>query len=94
MAYQYRKVEDFTGWLKEANQKMDAEFPYDFWVVKMRNGILHYQGNIQGEFRRQVTTALRLQSNKDGSKSVYRDDPPPITYCVLLRHLVRREEML
>jgi hypothetical protein len=76
MAYQYRKVEDFKDWLNEANQKMNAEFPYDFWVVKTRNGVIHREGNIQNEIRTKVTTSLRLQSNKDGSMSVYRNDPP------------------
>ena len=77
MAYQYRKVEDFYDWLKEPNDKLNVDFSYQFWIIKTRNRIIHREGNIQGEFRRKVTTALRLQSNKDGSKSVIRDDPLP-----------------
>jgi hypothetical protein len=77
MAYQYRKVEDFKDWLNEANKKMNTEFPDKFWVVKTRNGVIHREGNIQGEIRTKVTTGLKLQSNKDGSMSIRRNDPPP-----------------
>ncbi|HYZ58489.1 MAG TPA: hypothetical protein VE544_02450 [Nitrososphaeraceae archaeon] len=76
MVYQYRKVEDFRDWLKEANERMNAEFPSDFWIVKTRNGVIHREGNIQSEIRTKVSASLRLQSNKDGSMSIYRDDPP------------------
>ena len=95
MAYQYRNVENFKDWLKEENQKLNVEFPYEFWVVKTRNGIIHREGNIQDELRRKVTTSLTMKTTEDGSMSVYRSDPPPTTDCVLLGNLMRRkEEML
>ena len=92
MAYQYRNAEDFKDWLKEENQKLNVEFPYEFWVVKTRNGIIHREGNIQDELRRKVTTSLTMKTTEDGSMSVYRSDPPPTTDCVLLGNLMRRKE--
>jgi hypothetical protein len=78
MAYQYRKkAKAFKDWHTEAEKKMNTEFPYDFWVIDTRNEIIHREGNIQGEFRTVVTIGLRLESNKDGSMSVRRDDPLP-----------------
>jgi hypothetical protein len=76
MAYQYRKVEDFQEWLKEANKKLNVEFPYQLWVIKTRNGVIHREGNIQGEIRRKVTATVTVRTREDGSMYAYRDDSP------------------
>jgi hypothetical protein len=77
MKTEYRNIQGFKAWFQKARDNLNVKFPIDFWVDKTRNGIIHREGNIQGDFRRKVTAALRLQRNKDGRMSVIRDDPPP-----------------
>jgi hypothetical protein len=76
IAYQYREVEDFRDWLREADEKLNVEFPSQFWVVKTRNGVIHRKGNIKNELRRKVTASITVKTREDGSMYANRDDPP------------------
>jgi hypothetical protein len=96
MKTEYRNIQGFKAWFQKARDDLNVKFPIDFWVDKTRNGIIHREGNIQGEFRRKVTAALRLQRNKDGRMCpLFKMTLPPTTEYVLPQDFTRRkEEML
>jgi hypothetical protein len=76
MVNQYQSFPGFKNWLDPATQKLEADFPQDFWVVKTRNRIIHLVGNIGYETRRRVEARVTMKRREDGSIYAYRDDPP------------------
>lgn len=77
MVNEYQSFPGFKNWRDQAIQKLEADFSYNFWVVKTRNRIIHLIGNIGYETRRKVTTRVVLEKNGGGGWGAYRDDPPP-----------------
>jgi hypothetical protein len=76
MVNEYQRIRGFNNWYNKAKQNLEVKFPYEFWVKKTRNRVIHLTGNLQDHIRRKVTSSLTLETKEDGSMSIYRNDPP------------------
>lgn len=95
MAYQYRKVEDFQDWLKEANDKLNVDFSYQFWVIKTRNGIIHREDTSMENFAERLLPLSGYSETKTAVCPLFEMILSPTTDCVLPQDFTRRkEEML
>ena len=54
MVNEYQGNPGFKNWYKIASQNLNVKFPYDFWVVKTRNRVIHLKGSLQDQIRRTI----------------------------------------
>jgi hypothetical protein len=76
MVNEYQSYSDFKNWRDQAFQKLEVDFPYEFWVKKTRHRIIHLIGNIGYETRRLVVAEFPIITKEDGSMWITRHDPP------------------
>ncbi len=76
MVNEYQGVPGFKDWFDKASQNLNVKFPYEFWVKKTRNRVIHLTGSLQDQIRRKVVTRVTMKRREDGSIYAYRDDPP------------------
>ena len=73
---EYQGNPGFKNWYKVASRNSNVKFPYDCWVLKTRNRVIHLKGSLQDQIRRRVTVGVTMKKREDGSMYAYRDDPP------------------
>jgi hypothetical protein len=76
MVNESQSVLGFKNWRNQAIPKLEVNFPYEFWVGKTRNRIIHLVGNIEHETRRKITSRVIGERREDGSIWVRQSDPP------------------
>jgi hypothetical protein len=92
---EYQGNPGFKNWYKVASRNSNVKFPYDCWVLKTRNRVIHLKGSLQDQIRRRVTVGVTMKKRKMEVRTLIGMILQPTTDCVLLLILIRRkEEML